>query len=303
MLYTFMYHINTKFCVHNHTEKRLGIVFAISVSIFIIEVAGGILSNSLALMTDSLHVMLDFTAIGISLFAFRIARKPHSSKLTFGFHRVEILAAFVNGISLIIVAVVVFYEAYRRFFEPPQIEITTLLVFAIAGLVANTVMMILLKKESRTNLNMKGSYLHVLGDLLSSVGVVVGGVTMYFFNYFIIDVIVSIGIGILIIRSGIFLCRECLHIFMEGTPNEIKIGNISEELLKLDEVTDVHDVHVWTLTSNMFAMSAHVKIKQEYMLRSNLLLTRITQIMKDKFGINHVTIQIESEHDLINPDK
>jgi len=288
---------------HSHIEEKLGIVFAISAVILIVEVIGGFLSNSLALITDSLHVLLDLTSVGISLIAFRIAKKPHSSRLTFGFHRVEIVAAFVNGMALIVVALVVFYEAYRRILEPPHVDAGLLLVFAGIGLGANVVMAILLKKESKSNLNIKGSYLHVLGDLLSSVGVITGATLMLFVPYPIIDVIVSIGIGILIVRSGIFLCRECIHVFMEGAPNEIKTGNISEELLKLDEIIDVHDVHVWTLTSNMFAMSAHVKIKQDYMLQSNLLLTKINQVMKDKFGINHITIQLEGEHDLINPNK
>jgi cobalt-zinc-cadmium efflux system protein len=288
---------------HSHIEEKLGIVFAISAVILLVEIVGGFLSNSLALITDSLHVLLDMTSVGISLIAFRIAKKPHSSRLTFGFHRVEVVAAFVNGMALIVVAVVVFYEAYRRILEPPHVDAGLLLIFAGVGLGANVVMALLLKKESKSNLNIKGSYLHVLGDLLSSVGVIAGAVLMFFVPYPIIDVIVSIGIGILIVRSGLFLCRECIHVFMEGAPNEIKVGNISEELLKLDEVVDVHDVHVWTLTSNMFAMSAHVKIKQDYMLQSNLLLTKINQVMKDKFGINHVTIQLEGEHDLINPNK
>jgi len=289
--------------MHSHTEEKLGIVFAISVGIFVLEIVGGILSNSLALITDSLHVLLDFSAIGVSLIAFRIARRPHSSTLTFGFHRAEVLAAFVNGLSLIVVAAVVFYEAYRRFLEPPEINVNTLLIFALAGLGANVVMAFLLKKESKSNLNIKGSYFHVLGDLLSSIGVIAGGVLMLFIQNTIIDVLVSVGIGILIIRSGIIICRECSHIFMEGTPTEIKVSHISDELQKLQEIIEVHDLHVWTLTSNVFAMSIHVKVKQEFVRYTNDLLKKINQTMRDKFGINHCTIQIENEYDLIHPDK
>lgn len=287
----------------NHTEKKLVIVFVISIAIFIFEIVGGLLSNSLALITDSLHVMLDFFAIGISLIAFRIAQRPHSSHLTFGFHRAEIIAAFVNGISLVIVSAVIFYEAYRRFLEPQQVNIQILLPFAFAGLCANIVMMLLLKKESKTNLNIKGSYFHIIGDLLSSIGVIAGAIIMYFVSYFLVDVIVSIGIAILIVRSGITLCKECLHIFMEGTPKEIKLAHISEELQKFPEIDDIHDLHVWTLTSNVFAMSAHVRIKQEFVFQSNTILKKINHLMRDKFGINHCTIQIENEHDLIHPDK
>lgn len=287
--------------MHNHTEEKLWLVFAISVGVFVLEVVGGILSNSLALISDSLHVMLDFTAIGISLIAFRIAKRHHSSSLSFGFHRAEIVAALINGISLIGVSAFIFFEAYRRFQHPQNVETNTLLGFAIAGFVANLVMAMLLKKESKSNLNIKGSYTHVIGDMLSSVGVIVGGFIISFTNYSIIDPIVSVGIGILIIRSGITLCRECLHVFMEGTPKEIKIKLVSDELAKFEEIYDIHDLHVWTLTSNVFAMSVHVKIKQECVSQTNNLLRKINDAMKEEFGINHCTIQIE--HDLINPDR
>lgn len=266
-----------------------------------LEIIGGILSNSLALISDSFHVMLDFSAIGISLIAFRIAKKPHSVKLSFGFHRAEIVAALINGITLILVSGFIFYESYKRFLDPQAIQTDTLLGFAIAGFAANLIMMILLKKESHSNLNIKGSYTHVIGDMLSSVGVIVGGIIINITNYPIIDPIVSVGIGMLIIRSGIMLCKECVHIFMEGTPKEIRIESVSDEIERLKEVSEVHDLHIWTLTSNVFAMSAHVKIRSEFISQTNNLLQKINEIMKEKFGINHCTIRIE--HDLINPDR
>lgn len=291
--------------MHNHTsnriEKRLLLVLSISVSVFLFEIIGGIISNSLALVSDSLHVMLDFTAIIVSLIAFRIAKKSSPITLSFGFHRVEIIAALINGITLIGVSLFIFYEAYRRFQEPQTIEINTLLGVAIAGFVANIIMALLLKKESKSNLNIKGSYSHVIGDMFSSIGVIVGGIIMSFTNYPLIDPIVSVGIGILIARSGIILCKECLYIFMEGTPNEIKIQAVSEEITNFEGVYEIHDLHVWTLTSNIFAMSVHVKIMQEFVPQTNDLLRKINEIMKEKFGIAHCTIQIE--HDLINPDK
>jgi len=265
------------------------------------EVVGGILSNSLALISDSFHVMLDFSAIGVSLIAFRIAKKPHSTKLSFGFHRAEIVAALVNGITLILVSGFIFYESYKRFLHPQEIEINTLLGFAIAGFVANLAMMLVLKKESHSNLNIKGSYTHVIGDMLSSIGVIVGGIFISLTNYPIIDPIVSVGIGVLIIRSGILLCKECMHIFMEGTPREIKLESVSDEIEALEGVSEVHDLHIWTLTSNVFAMSVHVKILPEVIADTNNMLRKINEAMKEKFGINHCTIQIE--HDLISPDK
>jgi cobalt-zinc-cadmium efflux system protein len=284
-------------------EKRLWIVFVIAISLFVFELVGGILSNSLALIADSLHVMLDFTAIGISLFAFRIARRAHSPKLTFGFHRAEIIAAFVNGITLIAVAAFIILEAYKRLFEPPEIDTILLVSFASIGLVANIVMANMLKKDSKSNLNVHGSYLHVIGDLLSSIGVIIGAIIMIISNNFIVDVIVSVGIAIIIARSGIILCKKCLHIFMEGTPKEIKISEVSQELMKFDEIVEVHDLHVWTLTSNLFSMTVHVKVRQEYLEKTNEILSKINQVVKEKFGITHCTVQVEGDDSLINLDK
>ena len=283
-------------------EKQLSVVFAIAVSLFVFELVGGILSNSLALIADSLHVMLDFIAIGISLFAFRIAKKKHSPKLTFGFHRAEIVAALVNGITLIAASVFIVFEAYRRFFEPPEVDSVLLVIFASVGLVANIIMAKKLEQDSHSNLNVRGSYLHVLGDLLSSIGVIAGAVIMMILNNFIVDVIVSVGIAIIILRSGIVLCKKCLHIFMEGTPEEIKTSEVTKEILSMDEIVDAHDLHIWTLTSNLFSMSVHIKVKQEYLKEPDRVLKKINQKMKEKFGITHSTIQIESEQGLIDLD-
>lgn len=288
---------------HHNVEEKLGIVFFIAVGVFALELVGGLLSNSLALISDSFHIMLDFVAIGISLFAFRVAKKPHSPQLTFGFHRAEIMAAFVNGISLIAISIVIFYEVYNRFFNPPQINSQILIIFATIGLCANIAMAQLLHKDSKSNLNAKGSYIHVISDLVSTVGVIAGGVVMYFVPNPMIDLLISVGIGVMIIRSGIILCKECLHIFMEGTPKEIKTDEISYTLKNLEEVVDIHDLHVWSLTSNMYAMSVHVKIKAEFVNKNNVLLNKIRDTMKTKFGIDHCTIQIEDEYDLINPHK
>lgn len=287
---------------HSNIEKQLSIVFVIAVLLFIFEFVGGILSNSLALIADSFHVMLDFVAIGISLIAFRIAKKKHSSSLTFGFHRAEIIAAFVNGITLIVTSIFIVIEAYKRFSEPPEIDISILVIFASIGLVANIIMAKRLEKDSHSNLNVHGSYLHVLGDLLSSIGVIVGAVIMMFTSNFVIDVIVSIGIALVILRSGIILCKKCLHIFMEGTPEEIKTSDVTEYLLKMEGIVEVHDLHIWTLTSNLFSMTVHIKIKQELLQHPDKILKKINQNMNEKFGITHCTIQIESEHGLMDLD-
>ena len=277
-------------------------VLAISGAIFAFELAGGILSQSLALVSDSLHVLLDFSALGISLAAFRIAKRPHSATLSYGFHRVEILAALLNGASLVGISIFIFYEAYQRLLHPNTVNTPLLLVFASIGLAANIGMVLLLKKEKSHNLNIKGSYIHVLGDLLSSAAVIGGAIIMGLTANYAVDVIVSVGIGILIIRSGILLCRECLHIFLEGTPSEIDTEKIVAALQDFDEVNEVHDLHVWSLTSNLFVMSAHVRVG-ESLDDTNLLLQKMHRMMRDEFGINHCTIQIEKGHGLISPDR
>ena len=282
-------------------QKRLSIVFIVSLATFGFQITGGILSNSLALIADSFHLLIDFSAIAIALLAFRIAQRPHNSKMTFGFHRAEIVAAFINGISLLIMAGFILHEAYNRITAPQEIETNILLVFASVGLVANIVMALILKEDSHTNLNVKGSYLHVLGDLISSVGVVLGTLLIIYFDAIIIDSIISIGIAILVAHSGIRLSKKCLHIFMEGTPEKINLVDIENELEKLNEIIDVHDLHIWTLTSNMHAMSVHIKVRDSAVHHTNEILKKINQIMQEKFGITHCTIQIEDDNDLINP--
>ena len=292
---------------HSHAgsgvEQKLGIAFAITVGIFVVELIGGILANSLALLSDSLHILTDFLAIGLTFIAFRIAQRPHSSTMSFGFYRIEIFAAFANGVALVAITAWIFYEAYSRFLHPSNVDTSLVVGFAAIGLAANIVMAMLLKKESKDNLNVKGSYVHILGDLIATVAVIGGAVTMMFIPYTIIDVIISVGIGGLILRSGISLCRECAHIFMEGTPHEIKVNEVEKEMHKFKEITEIHHLHIWTLTSNVVAMSAHVKIKQQYMNRVNFVLKKINSLMQEKFDIDHCTIQIENEDELIHLDE
>lgn len=199
-------------------------------------------------------------------------------------------------------AAFILFEAYQRFLHPSEIETEILLIFASIGLAANIVMIFLLKPQSKSNLNIKGAYLHVLGDLISSIGIIVGAIIIYFTAFPIVDTIVSVGISILIIRSGLLLCKKCLHIFMEGTPTEINSNDISKELENFEEITEIHDLHVWTLTSNLYAMTVHVKVKPEFLHKTNELLKKINKILKQRFGITHCTIQIESDQDLIKPD-
>ena len=285
------------------TNRKLSIVFILTIFIFIFQLIGGIFSNSLALIADSFHVVVDILSIGVALFALKLSQRPHSSKLTFGFHRAEIIAAFINGIFLIFAAALILYEVYQRFLEPHTVNPILLLIFASVALSADVIMVLTLNKESRTNLSVKGVYLHILGDLGSLMGIISGAMIILFVHLLMVDTIISIGIAILIIYTGLKLCKKCLHIFMEGTPEEFKFVDVSQELEKLEEITEVHELHLWVLTSNLYAMSVHVKVHPIYAHKTNDLLKKINHTMSERFGITHCTIQIESDQDLIEPDK
>jgi len=283
--------------------SRLKIAFAIALSVALLELIGGVLSNSLALLSDAAHVFIDALSLGIALFAIKIAAKPHTPSLTYGYHRVEILAAFVNGATLIGVSVFIFYEAYRRFLEPPQVSSDLMIIFASIGLIANLVMVKILAKHSNESLNVRGAFLHVIGDTLASVGVIAGGVAIAFTSLNIIDLLVGVFIGAIILRSAIKICKDCTRIFLEGTPKEVDIMEVKSEIEGVEGVKEVHDLHVWTITSGMDALSGHIVVKDQMLSQSQVILSRLNDMLKEKFGLYHSTLQLENQNDLIQPKK
>ena len=285
----------------SQTYQKLVNLFIMTALIFTFQLLGGILTDSLALVADSFHVMVDLSSIGIALFALNLSQRPHSSKLTFGFHRAEIVAAFINGIFLVVTAALILYETYGRFLRPHEIDSVMLLSFASVSLCANIFMATTLNKESRTNLNIKGVYLHVLGDLGSLIGIIIGALILLIFHILYADSSVSLAIGALILFSGLRLCKKCLHVFMEGTPEELKFSDVYQALENTEGVTEVHDLHLWVLTSNLYAMSVHIKVHPSQANKSNDLLNKINHTMREQFGITHCTIQIESDQDFIKP--
>lgn len=283
--------------------SRLKIAFAIALSVALLELIGGVLSNSLALLSDAAHVFIDALSLGIALFAIKIAAKPHTPSLTYGYHRVEILAAFVNGATLIGVSAFIFYEAYRRFLEPPQVSSDLMIIFASIGLIANLVMVKILAKHSNESLNVRGAFLHVIGDALASVGVIAGGVAIAFTSLNIIDLLVGVFIGSIILRSAIKICKDCTRIFLEGTPKEVDIMEVKSEIEGVEGVKEVHDLHVWTITSGMDALSGHIVVKDQMLSQSQVILSRLNDMLKEKFGLYHSTLQLENQNDLIQPKK
>ncbi len=276
-------------------ERRgLRATLGLTAAILVAEVIGGYLSNSLALLADAGHMLTDVLAIGLAYLALGFATRPPTDTKTYGWYRLEVLAALVNGVTLVVMSLFIFWEAYDRFFEPPDISTGTMLVVAAIGLVANAVGLAFLSGHGGS-LNMRGAYLHVLGDLLSSVAVVAGGVFMWLTGNYLIDPILSVLIGVIIIFGAYRLLRESVDVLLEAIPRGMELEDVGTAIAEVDGVISVHDLHVWSLTSGMNAMSCHVEVRTATLAESDALLGRINELLRRNFSITHTTIQMESE--------
>ena len=291
--------------MHNHhseashlVEKgsqRLKIVLVIIVVIMVAEVIGGILSNSLALLGDAGHMLVDALALGMSLFAIRIARRPATATKTYGYYRVEIMAALANGIALALVAAYIFYEAYHRFLDPPTVQTTLMLVVATIGLIANLIGIQLLRGVSHGSLNIKAAFWHILGDTLSSVGVIVAGIIISITGWGIVDPIIAVFIGSIILWGAVRLVRESADILLEAVPKHIQMDRVIEMIKNIPGVEDVHDIHIWTITSGIHALSAHLLIEDQTVSRSAEIAETVNKDLAKHFNITHTTLQLECE--------
>ncbi|MDR4508549.1 MAG: cation diffusion facilitator family transporter [Candidatus Brocadiaceae bacterium] len=288
---------------HNHKHgfraqerKRLILTSAITGSIFIIEVIGGLLTNSLALMSDAGHMLTHLFALLISLFAIVFASKPPTVKKTYGFYRLEILAALLNGIVLFLITVWIFYEAYQRFLHPETISSGKMFFVACIGLIANVVCAYILKGDGHGHsLNVRSAFLHLLGDTLSSFGVLVGAIIIYYTNWFIVDPIISVMLCILILIWSYKLVMESVDILLEATPKEINIEEVIARLKIISGIDDAHDIHIWTITSGMYAMSMHIDTKDMMISETTKLSKEINRLLREKFKIGHTVIQFGCE--------
>jgi cobalt-zinc-cadmium efflux system protein len=285
---------------HNHqhshlTQNRVLGAIAVTAVILVAEVAGGILTNSLALLSDAGHMLTDVLALGLSFFAISMARRPPTDEKTYGFHRTEILAALANGVTLVVICLLIFYEAFQRFSNPPEIRTTGMLIIAVIGLIANLVSAVLLSGHAGS-LNVRGAFLHVLGDALSSVGIIIGGVVILFTGWFWIDPLISVGIGVIIVFGAYNLVRESVDILLEATPGHITLEEVRTALQSVPGVLDVHDLHVWCLTPQICSLSSHLVIADVMTSRSDQILREIGDLLAERFHIEHTTIQFECEH-------
>jgi cobalt-zinc-cadmium efflux system protein len=283
---------------HDHSHKHNGkrrLILALSITgcWFLIELIGGLYSNSLALLADAAHMLTDLAALGLSLFALIISARPATHEKTYGFLRAEILAALANGIFLILIGIYIFYESYQRFLAPPEVKSVPMLVVAITGLLANLVTARLLFAGRHENLNLRGAFLHVLGDALGSVGAIVAGILITVRQWYLADPIVSTIVGALVLYSSWELVKESVDVLLEGTPRHLKISSILSDLGRLGNVISVHDLHVWSIASGTTAMSCHIVMKNN--AEAIRVLAESSHLMREKYGIEHTTIQIEYE--------
>ena len=276
------------------TGARLAFAAGLTFLIFVAEVVGGVLTGSLALLSDAAHVFSDVFALGLSYGAHRLARRPASATRTYGWHRAEVLAAVTNGISLVVIGLVIIREAYDRFLSPGEIHVGPMLIVAVCGLVANGIVLVRLGGHDHGDLNVRGAYLHVLGDLLASVGVVIAGIVMRLTGFYLIDPILSVLIALAIIYSSVRLLREGVHILLEGVPYGMQLEEVIDALKALPDVTDVHHVHVWSLCSNVHALSAHlITCPLDDEVRE-ALLTEADRMVGERFRIAETTFQVET---------
>ncbi len=259
----------------------------------IAELIGGLVANSLALLADAGHMLSDAAALGLSLFALWISDRPPTRSRSYGYHRAEILAALVNGATLVVVAILIFIEAWRRFSDPPAVQGAMVMGIASGGLLVNLAGLWILNSGRDESLNVRGAWLHMLTDALGSVGAILGGFLVWAFGWRWADPAVSVLIGILVIFSSWHLMSETVAVLMEGTPSGLDVEAVRGEMANVSGVADVHDLHIWSITSGMVSLSAHVEVTG--MRRDPDVLRDIHDVLQRQFGIEHCTIQMEHE--------
>ena len=287
---------------HNHEhshdlrsagKRNLVIAFALIAGFMFVEVVGGILSGSLALLADAGHMLTDAASIALALVAMHFAGRPHSVQRTFGYHRLEILAALVNALALWVIVAWVLFEAYGRSRAAPEVDGRIMLSIGAIGLFVNLGAAWVLHRSSAHNINIQGAFLHVLADLLGSAGVVVSGILVWAFGWTIADPVASVVIAVLILASSWRLMAKVVHVLLEGTPEHIDVYQLCRQLEAVEGVTRVHDIHVWTLSPGNEALTAHVLIDPDYPGDVEALRLRLRDIVYHDFGIGHITLQVE----------
>jgi len=287
----FHFHPTSSQCSGSSQHSALKIALGLTSLFTVVEFLGGWFTNSLALMADAGHMLTDVAALGLSIFALWFSSRPATAAKTYGFFRVEILAALANGMTLVIISLIIFYESYYRMKNPPEIKSGIMLFIAALGLVINLACAYFLHKSQQSSLNVKGALLHVAADAISSVGAILAGVFMLFKKWYLADPLTSFLVAGLILYSSWRLVKDSVDILLEGTPTHIDLDLVRNELCKVEGVKSIHDLHVWTLTSGMHAMSCHAVLSGNE--DRHKILEELSLIVRRQFKIDHTTIQLE----------
>jgi cobalt-zinc-cadmium efflux system protein len=272
-------------------RQRLTLTLALVAAYLVAEVVGGLWTGSLALLADAGHMFSDAGALALSLFAIWLAQRPTSVERTFGYHRVEILAALANAVALVAVALLILSEAFKRISSPRDVLGAPMLAVAVGGLVVNLAGLWILQRGKDANLNVRGAWLHVVSDTLGSVGVIIAAFLVWALGWREADPIASIAIALLVIYASWQLLRETVGVLMEAAPGHIDVEEVRRALLETVGVVSIHDLHVWTITSGFVSLSCHVESSRRVPDRE--LLTTLQSVLRERFGIDHATIQIE----------
>jgi len=278
----------------DHTEKNLLISTLLNLTISIAEIAGGIFSNSLALISDALHNLGDTSALFIAYLANLISKKKYNPRKTFGYKRIEIIAALFNAVVLTVIIVYLFFEAVQRINNPEPIKGLIMFVIAVIGFLANLVSVLLLRKNAGDNINIRAAYLHLIGDTISSIIVIFSAVLIYFFDLFWIDPLVTFILGLYLLRETFLIVKEALDILMQSTPSGLDLSEVKAALESIPEIDNIHHVHAWNLNDQDIQFECHIDLKSDLRLSETEVIKLVVQdILLNKFNINHVTIQYE----------
>ncbi|HET9588749.1 MAG TPA: cation diffusion facilitator family transporter [Anaerolineales bacterium] len=275
------------------TTSRLALSLALTLGFVVIEAVAGIIGNSLALLTDAAHNLTDVIALGLSWYAIRLTSQPATGRKTYGYHRAGILVALINSTTLVLISLGIFYEAFRRFTDPPEVEAGILVIVGLAAFLINLMTALLVKKGSEHDLNVRSAFVHLMGDVLSTVGAVIAGVIILFSGANWLDPLVSVLIGLLILYNAWGILRDSVDILLEATPRDVNIKDMVKDIAQVDGVLGIHDIHVWSLTQSLRTMSAHILTDDLHISAGADIQRKINEIVEDRYNITHATLQLE----------
>jgi cobalt-zinc-cadmium efflux system protein len=287
-------HAHTHFNeITKQTVRRLALSLIITLIFVFVEIGAGVFANSLALLTDAAHNFTDVLALALSWWALRLTSQPANQEKTYGYHRAGILAALANSTTLVVIALGIFYEAYQRFINPPEVQADVLIGVGVVAVVINVVTALLVRRGAEHDLNIRAAFIHLMGDVMSTVGAVIAGVIISFTDWNWLDPLVSVLIGILILWSAWSIVRESVDILMEGTPTDIDMNAMIQDISAVDGVRGVHDLHVWSITRGLRTLSAHLVTDDLPISEGASIQTGVNEVLYHNYNINHATLQLE----------